>query len=154
MSKVQALEVIEGGKVDPETLPRAVGSVAFTGGGGGGEGRMEIKDYIDAQDEKTRAQNEAAFANQKFWMIGSVAIGTFAVIGAMISILSFGGDRYQGGIEAGQFIAEGIARGIGESNRLIDERLTRVEDALISIQDSVNEIAETVSRTAPAPEQE
>lgn len=47
-----------------QSFESAQGATGSYGGGGGGSGTVHIpmKEYVDAQDQKTRAQNDARFA--------------------------------------------------------------------------------------------
>jgi len=87
------------------------------GGGSGGNG-MEIKDYIDAQDDKTRAQNDARFAEviarletisatmigqRQFW--AAAFTGIVATAGIILAALAISGDRFDGGLAANGLLA-------------------------------------------------
>ena len=81
------------------------GGTSGGGGTGGGSPEISMKDYIDAQDEKTRAQNDARFARIEtklgelkipgIWQTVSVAVGAVVAIIGMNAIMA---DRFEGGI--------------------------------------------------------
>jgi hypothetical protein len=104
----------------PMQSPRGAGG--GTGGGGGGsmsgggsggsDGLVTWKDYVDAQDGQTRAQNDARFAEvisrldslrdlPRFWplVVSGIVIMTGA-IGIVFTVLSYASDRFDGGIAA------------------------------------------------------
>ena len=68
---------------------------------------MDIKAYIDAQDEKTRAQNDSRFVRiesrletMKFPNIWQIAGVVIAGVGISFGILAFASDRFDGGLAA------------------------------------------------------
>lgn len=131
---------------------RARTTIRF-GGGGGGSG-MEIKDYIDAQDEKTRAQNDARFAEviarletisttmmKQVW--GATLSGVAATVGIILAALAISGDRFDGGIAASSLLAP-----------LRDEQTKRdaVQDAKVdAILQKIDGLASKVDAIATKP---
>ena len=83
------------------------------GAGGGDDGSLEItlKDYIDAQDEKTRAQNDVQFVRigskidslkvPTIWQIAGIL---FVAIGFIFAVLAYASDRFDGGLSASSMI--------------------------------------------------
>lgn len=138
----------------------------YTGGGGSGStgsgggppsgGDMNyipIKDYIDSQDEKTRAQNEVKFAdvmselrsireNSIGWkgVWGAVATGFIAVGGLLLGALSFGGDRFDGGMSAGAVLEE--SRKNTAAISLLIEATDDRDQQIQSIVDSLRKISD------------
>ena len=123
-------------------------------GGTGGDGTITWKDYVDAQDNQTRAQNEARFAEVLtgiravesqvrdkpgvLWLIGVGAAGFLAVL----ALLAFGGDRFDGGFNAGNavsvFLEAQTARDADQ-----DARLDRILTTLETLSDQSNPASET-----------
>ena len=122
---------------NPEAKDREVDISGGAGGGGDGSLEITLKDYIDAQDEKTRAQNDARFVRiestlgaMKFpsiWQIGGVIV---AGIGIAFGILAFASDRFDGGLSARSVMDPIIEaqkkRDTGQDKKL-DKILTVVE---------------------------
>ena len=81
------------------------------GGSGGGDSLVTWRDYVDAQDASTRAQNDARFAEvvakldainvPTIWQIAGVAAVTLATA---FAILAYASDRFDGGIAASGLI--------------------------------------------------
>lgn len=91
--------------------PRDTGRGGGSGGDGGGSLGIEMRDYVDAQDEKTRAQNDSRFAEvlaelkvaRAAWgrSVWGAAIATIAAIaGLFIGIMAIEGDRFESGMIA------------------------------------------------------
>lgn len=96
-----------GAQTGPKDTARGGGS----GSNGGGSMEIEMKDYVDAQDEKTRAQNDSRFAEvlaelkvaRAAWgrSVWGAAIATIAAIaGLFIGIMAIEGDRFESGMTA------------------------------------------------------
>ena len=120
------------------TAPTAV----HTGGGGAGGGGDEslgisMKDYVDAQVDKTNAQSEARFARVEtklnelkipnIWQFISIAAATvFAIVG----LNALMADRFEGGIGVGSVLEPIIEaqkkRDLGQDQKL-DKILATVE---------------------------
>lgn len=134
------------------------------------------KNYIDAHTEKLDAKNEARFAHvdgrfstiearfsnleAKIDVLGQTmpswrsiwgaAIATVAsIIGITFAVLSFAGDRFDGGIAAGS-LANEAARQVLAEQAARDERQDEMNDtifkALENIQRQIGEIKEDVER--------
>lgn len=101
------------------------------------------KDYVDAQDEKTRAQNEAAFSRietkldqmPKLWpLVLSGFVGLVSAIGLVFAILAYASDRFDGGLAV-----SGIRDEILATQREIDvgqnARIDRILSALEAQRD-------------------
>ena len=121
----------------------------------------EIKDYVDARTEATRAQNDAQFAKimakldqvptrweQMKWVIGS----TITIVTVIVAVLAFGGDSFQSGAAAMKSIFESSdeARRTGEANA---EDIAAIKDVLENMQNSLEEIAGNIARDGEAPEE-
>ena len=101
-----------------------------------------MKDYIDAQDEKTRAQNDTRFVRiesrletMKFpniWQIGGV-IG--AGIGISFGILAFASDRFDGGLAAWS-VMEPIIEAQKRRDEGQDEKLDKILTVVEKIRDN------------------
>jgi hypothetical protein len=118
------------------------GQQGFSGGGGGGGNMMDpsTKDYIDAHDEKTRAQNDARFAEvlakldgikdlPKFWpLVAAISIAAITIIGICVAVLSYASDRFDGGLGASSLISA-IQAGQAERDASQDAKL----DTILSI---------------------
>jgi hypothetical protein len=125
-------------------FPRQKSGGAGSGGGGGGV-QLSWIDYVDAQDEKTRAQNDARFAEVRSglndvlaqlkilsdkvddkpslkWIIGVAFVGFLGVV----SVLAFGGDRFDGGVQVQSALSE---RAIA-SARLAEENARQIGEIL------------------------
>lgn len=78
------------------------------GGGGGTSGPMDpsvsIKDYVDARDEaiETRLFAKLDTIPTKSTIWGAVGV----IIGTMLAVLAFAGDRFDGGISAGGIVSQ------------------------------------------------
>lgn len=90
---------------------------------------VPLKDYIDAQDEKTRAQNDARFAEisaqiskvisklddlkdpPSIWQIAGLLLTSLGVVlGLVFAVLAFASDRFDGGIAASGLLDQFEAR--------------------------------------------
>jgi anti-sigma factor RsiW len=82
--------------------------------GGGGGGAVTFKDDVDAQDDKTRARNDARFAElfakldalpkpATLWQM--IALAAIAVLG-LVTILGIMADRFDGGLAASGLIEQ------------------------------------------------
>ena len=129
------------------------GEVARGHGGGSGSDdggttmEDDIKTYVDAQDDKTRAQNDARFAevlaelriirdtaasSRSVW---GAALATIAAIaGLFIGIMAIEGDRFESGMAASETIAKVIQPVVdaqkerdSDQDRKLDRILTAVE---------------------------
>lgn len=122
----------------------------IAGGGGGDDGGSmdnDLKIYVDAQDDKTRAQNDARFAevlaelriirdtaasSRSVW---GAALATIAAIaGLFIGIIAIEGDRFESGLTASDTIAKVIQPVVdaqeerdSDQDRKLDRILTAVE---------------------------
>lgn len=92
------------------------GAPLKTGGGGGTSSYMEpaSKEYVDLKTALTSAQNDARFAEvlaemkalgdairgkpSTWQMVGAVFAGAATILGVLLAALSFGGDRFDGGV--------------------------------------------------------
>ena len=98
---------------------RNVPGVRGGGAGGGGDetSGIDMREYVDAQDEKTRAQNDARFSevlaelkimretSASLRSVWGAAAATFVAIGGLlIGVLAIGGDRFESGIGAGTLV--------------------------------------------------
>jgi len=115
----------------------------LTGGTGSGGGVVEVsmKDYVDAQDEKTRAQNDARFAEvlsglgrvdervshiaaPMTWqqLVLTMASVGLVLIGVVFAALSYASDRIDGGIAASglldEFSQSQAERDVGQDAKL------------------------------------
>ena len=111
---------------------RAGGSSGGAGGGEHGSLEISMKDYIDAQDEKTRAQNDAQFVrigskldNLKVPSIGQIAGIIFVAVGFVFAILAYASDRFDGGLSASSMIHGMKEEQHGRDNKQ-DLRLNRL----------------------------
>lgn len=115
-----------------------VGAGEHGGGRGGGSGggddspELTLRDYVDAQDEKTRAQNETQFVrieskldNLKVPSIWQIAGLIVAAIGFVFAILAYAGDRFDGGLSASSMIHQMKGDQI-ERDQAQDQRLNRL----------------------------
>ena len=128
---------------NPQTEQGDTGRGGGSGGNGSGKVEVPLKDYVDAQDEKTRAQNDARFTdimaelrgireNSISWrgVWGAAIATTVTIAGVVLGALSLGGDRFDGGMAASgildPIIAQQEARDAGQDDKL-DRILTAVE---------------------------
>lgn len=137
------------------TTPDKWDSVSKIGGpGGGGTVDSNVKSYIDAKTEATRAQNDARFANVLARLDNLASVSdiqdtkkdiqsakwnvwgaSLAVAGLVLAVLAFGGDRFDGGVQISSVMVEQAE----EAKRLAAENTEKVDDlsakldALISI---------------------
>lgn len=117
---------------------------AYSYGGNGGDGMDTTqKDYVDARLDSVRAQNDARFAEviaklEKMPSIGAMAAmiagATVTIVGLIVGVLAFGGDRFDGGISAADIVVQSKenANQIGqliEANRDRDRKI----DAMLTI---------------------
>lgn len=112
-------------------------------GGGGPPVDTETKNYLDAKVDAVRAQNDARFAqvlarldamNPATWWQNAVVAATavVALIGILLTVLSFASDRFDSGVSAMGAIEEQLDAQ-RETNAAQDERLDRVISALETI---------------------
>ena len=143
MEKVTVLNFSENGSEAPKS---AKGDVIF-GSGGGGSG-MD-KEYLDARLEAVKAQNDARFAEVRAsldtilaqvsvvsnkvddkpsltWLIGIAVAGFLAVL----AVLSFGGDRFDGGVSVQTAVSERTL----QAERLSRENAEQIKAILDLIQ--------------------
>jgi hypothetical protein len=145
-------------KVVYPTFPKGPGASGGSGGDGGDMSSAPTwKDVIDAGDERTRAQNDARFAeirsslndvlsqvhvlngkidsqprSPSIWQIAGV-VG--AGIGALVAIAAFAFDRFDGGIGAGAIVSNAVEQ-ISAEQRLRDEAQDRrLDEILRAIKD-------------------
>lgn len=102
---------------------------------------ITIKDYVDAQDEKTRAQNDARFAEvlsrldglnpATWWQNALLLVGA---LGIMVAILAFASDRFDSGVSAMGAVEERLdaERDVNEAQ---NQRLDRLLNALEVLND-------------------
>ena len=119
---------------------------------------MVDKDYIDAKADAVRAQNDARFAEvmshldaaaarvdaatahipTTATMIGTAAATGIAVVGLIIGILAFGGDRFDGGIG---YSAVSIQQAVG-AQRLAAENAVQLEKSEAKNEKRFRELGE------------
>jgi len=108
----------------------------------------ETKNYIDKGDEVTRAQNDAQFAmirevigGLKLWVVGVGAVSFVSIVGVLIGLLSFGGDRFDGGISAADIIVQS-KENANQISQLIEtnrERDRKIDALLTILQERTNQ---------------
>lgn len=93
----------------------------------------ETQRYVDLKADVTRAQNDARFAEvlarldkmPSVWAMGGMFVAsTFAVIGALLAFLAYGGDRFDGGMSAASVSLQQAE----EARKLAKETNTRMDD--------------------------
>ena len=121
----------------------------------------ETKNYVDARTEATRSQNEAQFARimaklegsptseelrksltaQRNWIVGS-AIALFT---ASVTVLAFGGDRFDSGVAAATLAFENSeeAREIADDNR---KDIRGIKDVLEAMTENLRAVVAIVNR--------
>ena len=91
--------------------------------------------YVDAKAEATRAQNDARFAEilarldrmpSNWSMAGMIAAATATIFGGLLAVLAFGGDRFDGGVQAA---SASIRQAIEASIEAEDAKKTAEESA-------------------------
>ena len=122
-------------------------TASHSGGGGAGGGGDEslgisMKDYVDAQVEKTNAQNEARFARVEtklnelkipsIWQFISIAAG--AVI-AIVGLNALMADRFEGGIGVGN-VLEPMVETQKERDLEQDQKLDKILATVEQIRDN------------------
>ena len=126
----------------PRTGPEHRGSGGGFGGNGGGTVEVPLKDYVDAQDEKTRAQNDARFADimaelrgiressvswRGVW--GAAGTTIAALTGIILGTLAIAGDRFDGGLSARSLLTPILERQEYRDAKQ-DQKLDRILEAL------------------------
>ena len=116
-------------------------------GNGGGSVEVPLKDYVDAQDEKTRAQNDARFADimaelrgiressvswRGVW--GAAATTIAALTGIILGTLAIAGDRFDGGLAA-RGLLDPILERQEHRDAQQDQKLDRILAALEQMHD-------------------
>ena len=128
----------------------------------------ETRNYVDARTEATRSQNEAQFARimaklegsptseelrksltaQRNWIVGS-AIALFT---AFVTVLAFGGDRFDSGVAAATLAFENSeearenseeAREIADDNR---KDIREIKDVLEAMTENLQAVVAIVNR--------
>jgi len=127
--------------------------------GGGTTVDTETKNYVDAKTEATRAQNDARFTevltklDEKKPMTWQQCAAIVASgLGIMLAILSFAGDRFDGGMSHGETVGKDAAetRAIAVQNTAAVEALsTKVEETTDSINDLVDILKKEQERPKP-----
>lgn len=100
--------VLDGGVSEGSSTSYEAPNLTFGGGSGGGG--MD-KDYVDARIEAVKAQNDAHFAevrsdisaisaklDDKPGILSIIGIAVAGFLG-VVSVLAFGGDRFDGGVQ-------------------------------------------------------
>ena len=100
-----------------------------------------MKDYIDAQDEKTRAQNDARFARietklgeLKFPSVLQISSIVAAAVVAFIGINALMADRFEGGIGVGN-VLDSVIKAQEKRDAGQDRKLDLILSALEQIRD-------------------
>lgn len=118
-----------------------------SGGMGGGTVEVSMKDYVDAQDERTRAENAAVFSDvmaelriiretaaswRSVW--GAAAAVTVALTGMLLGVLTFGGDRFDGGMAA-----RGLVNPIIEDQKKRDAAQDRKLGQILTVVEQIRD---------------
>ena len=102
---------------------------------------ITLREYIDAQDEKTRAQNDARFAEviarleqmPRFWPLVVAGIaGLAGSIGLVFAVLAYAGDRFDGGISVSGVVNQ-LQEIQSQRDNEQDMRIGRILEALEQI---------------------
>lgn len=140
----QSAEIFEPPFGNARTGQPARGRGGGAGGGdGGGTVEEDVRAYIDANVEKTRAQNDARFADvlaelrsiresSVSWRGLWAAAGTtiVSILGLGLAFLSYASDRFDGGLTAGALdrpVIQAQERRDAEQDRKLDQILKAVE---------------------------
>lgn len=85
------------------------------------------KDYIDRSMDAVRAENDAQFAKvlaaiqskpSTWQLVGAVFGAAFTVLGVVLAVLSYGGDRFDGGVSLSEQQQQQIERDKAQDDRL------------------------------------
>lgn len=124
--------------------------VSFGDGNGGG-GNMDADKYIDAKIDTVRAQNDARFAEvvgklgniehtlsgqpSVASLIGTSAITALTILGLIVALLAFGGDRFDGGVQVSSVVVQQAqdAKALAQKNQQKMGELSEKLDILIGI---------------------
>lgn len=99
----------------------------------------ETQRYVDLKTEATRAQNDTRFVEvltrldkmPSIWSVGVMfVVSVVSIVGAVLAFLTFGGDRFDGGVGyAANSVQQAVeAREISQDNAArMDELDTKVE---------------------------
>lgn len=106
------------------------GGSASGGSGGGTTFEISLRDYVDLQSEKTKAQNDARFSEilsrldrlPSLWQLFAVSAGSIATI---FAILAFASDRFDGGLAASA-ILDAAANAQVERDAIQDAKLDTI----------------------------
>ena len=113
-------------------------------GGGSGSGGMEPttnwKDYVDAKDEACEARLSSQM--DKLSTKGTIWGATGVIIGTILGVLAFGGDRFDGGVGAGGLV----------SQMKVEQRATdKAQDAKLELMDQKLDILIKQTASEPKP---
>lgn len=139
-------------KQENATLSESGPSANYGGGGGGGRmSDFSAKDYVDARIDQARANTDARFAEvlAKLESLGTKMVtkrslweAVAVIVGIILAVLAFGGDRFDGGVQVAQTSVETAfnAKQLSEENarqiKALTEAITKRDaqiDTLIEL---------------------
>jgi hypothetical protein len=125
---LKVVDMRSGGAYIPPSVPVAPAEVQF-GGSGGGRGpvdpKVSMKDYVDARDDAIESRLSAQLDKlpTAASMRNNIWGAALTVLGILLAILAFGGDRF----EAGMSVSPQIVAGQQAQRKTDDSQDARLE---------------------------
>ena len=142
----RAVDISSTGQLDSPVI-----RTGASGGSGGGDMTVDVTSYIDSKIETVRAQNDTRFTEvlaelkaMPAKLTWATVITGAAVVGSLVAIMSFAGDRFDGGVAVSSVSVEQAieAREIASDNA---ERIEGLSEQAAETDRKLNVIIELLS---------